>query len=265
VPAFVGPGTLVFAVSWSGDTEETIAAARAAGERGATLVVVSAGGALRALAQGSDLPLFALPDDLPASRGALGAMLIPVLSTLAHLGVVPDATPSLGAVITALSRRRDTLVVPGSEPEDVARRIGRTIPLVYGSDAITAVAARRWKVQINENAKTAAFTSEQPELSHNELAGWGQNGDVTRQVLTLITLRHEGEDPRLARRMSLTVEATDEVMSEVIPVWAQGVGDLGRFFDLALFGDLVSLHLAGREGTDPGPVPVITELKVALR
>ena len=167
--------------------------------------------------------------------------------------------------VASLSRRRDALVGPGSPAEDVARRIGRTIPLVYGSEGVTAVAARRWKTQINENAKTPAFFAVQPELSHNEVAGWGQHGDVTRQVLSLITLRHAGEHPQVARRFDLVVDATDEVMANVIPVWAEGDDDLGRFFDLALFGDLVSLHMAGREGTDPGPAPAVTNVESALR
>jgi glucose/mannose-6-phosphate isomerase len=54
-------------------------------------------------------------------------------------------------------------------------------------------------------------------------------------------------------------------MANVIPVWAEGDDDLARFFDLALFGDLVSLHMAGREGTDPGPVPALTTVESALR
>jgi glucose/mannose-6-phosphate isomerase len=147
----------------------------------------------------------------------------------------------------------------------VARRIGRTIPLVYGSTGLTAVAARRWKSQVNENAKTPAFSAVQPELSHNEVAGWGQHGDVTRQVFSLVTLRHAGEHPQVARRFALVVDATDEVMANVIPVWAEGHDDLSRFFDLALFGDFVSLHLAGREGIDPGPVPALSDLEATLR
>ncbi len=174
------------------------------------------------------------------------------------------SAPLLDAAFSSLRRRRDTLLVPGSPAEEVARRIGRTIPLVYGSTGVTAVAARRWKTQINENAKTPAFFAVQPELSHNEVAGWGQHGDVTRQVFSLITLRHDGEHPHVARRFELVVEATDEVMANVIPVWAEGDEDLARFFDLALFGDLVSLHMAGREGIDPGPVPALSDVESAF-
>jgi glucose/mannose-6-phosphate isomerase len=226
---------------------------------------VSGGGALSELAQASGLPLFVVPSGLPASRTALSSLVIPVLMPLAQAGVVPDVLPALQDALTFLGRRRDALVMPGSAPEEVARHIGRTIPLVYGSTGVTAAAARRWKTQINENAKTPAFFAVQPELSHNEVAGWGQHGDVTRQVLSLVTLRHAAEHPQVARRFELVVDATDEVMANVIPVWTEGENDLARFFDLALFGDLVSLHMAGREGTDPGPVPARSNVESALR
>jgi glucose/mannose-6-phosphate isomerase len=265
VPSFVGPHTLAFTLSHSGNTEETCAAATAAAERGAHLVVISGGGALSKLAASSGLPAFTLPAEVTAARTSVGAQSIPVLATLSRLGIVADVGPALQVALTSLRRRRDALVLPGGPTEEVARLIGRTIPLVYGSTGVSAVAARHWKTQVNENAKTPAFFAVQPELSHNEVAGWGQHGDITRQVLTLVTLRHTAEHPQVARRFDLVVEVTDEVMANVIPVWAQGDDDLARFFDLALFGDLVSLHMAGREGIDPGPVPALSDVEAALR
>jgi glucose/mannose-6-phosphate isomerase len=265
VPAFVGPRTLVGVVSFSGDTEETTAATATAQERGAHVVVVSGSGALEKWAATFECPYFALPPDLPASRTALGAATVPLLLTLSEMGIVPDVTPSLTTAHSVLSRRRDALTAPHNAGEEVARLIGRTIPLVYGSSGPSAVAAERWKTQINENAKTPAFFAVLPELSHNEVAGWGQHGDVTRQVLSLVTLRHAGEHAQVARRFALVLEATDEVMANVIPIWAEGDDELSRFFDLALFGDFVSLHMAGREGIDPGPEPAVGEVESGMR
>src|SRR6202034_2663626 len=76
IPDFVGPDTLVVAVSWSGDTEETCSATSAAREKGAPVVVVSGGGALSELARTADLPLLSLPPGLPASRTAWGASVV---------------------------------------------------------------------------------------------------------------------------------------------------------------------------------------------
>ena len=105
--------------------------------RGAHLVVVSGGGALAEMAAASDLPLFGVPADLPAPRTALGALTgARAADPVARLGIIPDVAPSLDGVRTSLRRRRDALVGPGGPAEEVARLIGRTIPLVYGSDRV---------------------------------------------------------------------------------------------------------------------------------
>jgi glucose/mannose-6-phosphate isomerase len=253
------------AVSHSGDDVDVRTAAGRALERGAQVVVICGGGALDQLAATADLTVCTVPPATLTRRTALGATVVPLLLTLTGAGLLPDPGPSLTAAAAALGRRRDVLVGPHSPAEEVARRLGRTIPLVYGSTGVGAVAAQRWKTQVNENAKTPAFFSVLPDLSHNEVAGWGQHGDVTRQVLSLVMLRHAGEHPDTARRFELVAAATDEVMADLIEVWAEGDDDLGRFFDLALFGDLVSLYLAGREGIDPGPVPATGDVEAGVR
>jgi glucose/mannose-6-phosphate isomerase len=101
-------------------------------------------------------------------------------------------------------------------------------------------------------------------LCHNEVCGWGQHGDVTRQLITAVALRHDGEHPQLGRRFDLVGELLREVVADVIEVRAEGEGDLAQLLDLAMIGDFVSLHLAGREGIDPGPVPVLEDLKLQL-
>ena len=178
-------------------------------------------------------------------------------------GCGPIAAAAVTAASAALARRRDALVAPGAPPAELARRLGRTIPLVYGAAGVGAVAAEWWKAQVNLNAKAPAFAAAVPELTHDELAGWGQGGDVTRQTMSLVLLRHAGEGPRAAGLFDAVRAATDEVMADIFEVRAEGDDDLSRFFDLTLFGELVSLHLAGREGVDPGPVPAVDEAQAA--
>jgi glucose/mannose-6-phosphate isomerase len=191
-------------------------------------------------------------------------MAIPPLVLLEQIGLFPGALQWVDQAVDQLRRRRDELVRPGSLAEDLARRIGRTIPLVHSSQDLGAAAALRWKAQVNENAKSPAFFNVYPELCHNELAGWGQHGDATRQLITLVNLRHDAEHPQVSRRFDLVVEVLREVVADVIEVRAAGEGDLAQLFDLAMIGDFVSLHLAGNEGIDPGPIPVLDELKRQL-
>lgn len=265
LPAFVGEGSLVIAISFSGDTEETIEAATEAAMQGARMAVVASGGELVDLAQGWGAATVGVPAGIPQPRAAIGALAIPPLVILEQVGLFPGASQWIDLAVSQLQRRRDRLTREGNEAEQLARRIGRTFPLVHGGGAVGAAAAQRWKTQVNENAKAPAFWAAQPELCHNEVCGWGQHGDVTRQTITLVALRHDSEHPQVMRRFELVFELVREAVAAVEEVHAEGEGDLAQLFDLILFGDFVSLHLAAQEGIDPGPVPVLVELKKRLR
>jgi glucose/mannose-6-phosphate isomerase len=123
----------------------------------------------------------------------------------------------------------------------------------------------RWKGQFNENAKVPSFANRVPELTHNEICGWGQHGDVTRQIFSLVLLRHDHEHAQTTRRLELVAEICDEVVADVLTIEAEGDTRLAQLFDLVLLGDYVSLELAILSGVDPGPVPILDEIKERLR
>src|SRR5207253_243242 len=152
LPAFVSDESLVFAVSYSGDTEETIEAVTEAAVQGAMVVAVTTGGELARLAEAWGAPLVPVPSDIPQPRAALGALAVPPLVVLEELGLFPGASQWIDLAVRRLRARRDELTAPGSLAERLARHIGRTIPLIYGG-GLGAVAAQRWKTQLNENAK----------------------------------------------------------------------------------------------------------------
>jgi glucose/mannose-6-phosphate isomerase len=265
-PHFVGEGSLVFAVSHSGNTEETLQAATDAAINGARVVAVTSGGELAKLASGWGAPVVPVPD-IPQPRGALGAMAIPPLVMLEEVGLFPGASQWIRRAVDQLKRRRDQLTTGSGTTlaAGLARRIGRTIPLMHGGGAVGSAAAQRWKTQINENANAPAFWSSQPELCHNEIQGWGQHGDVTRQVMTLVQLRTDAEHPQVARRFDIVAELMREIVADIIEVPAEGDGDLAQLLDLIIIGDFVSLELAAREGIDPGPVPMLALIKKQLQ
>ncbi len=263
-PNFIDEHSLVFAVSFSGNTEETIDAATSAAMQGGRIVALSSGGELQDLAGDWGAPHIRLPADIPMPRAGIGAVAVPPLVVLEQVGLFPGARSWIGAAVDQLAKRRDQLVAERTPALELARHLDRQIPLVYGGGGLGLAAATRWKCQINENAKAPAFYNVHPELCHNEICGWGQHGDVTRQVLQVVNLRHEYEHPQLARRYDLVNDMIDEVVGGVHEVVAEGDGPLAQLFDLVLFGDFVSLHLADLAGVDPGPIPVLDDLKRAL-
>ena len=265
VPPFVGRATLAFAISADGESEEVIESAQEAAVAGATVVGISGPGQLAGLCRQWGAPLVALPDDLPPARAALGTLLVPALCLLEDLGLFPGARAWVGSAVDQLRRRRDKLARPGNDMEALARRIGRTIPLAHGGGNIGEVAAARFKSQVNANAKAPAFWSAYPGLAYDELLGWGQHGDVTRQLLTLVDFRHDEEHPQVSRRFDLVNSVLGEVVAGIEEVRAEGEGDAAQLLDLLFQGDVCSLHLAEQEGLDPGPTPATDELGAALR
>jgi glucose/mannose-6-phosphate isomerase len=266
IPAFVGPRTLAFAVSYSGNTEETITMAGGALDAGARMIAVTAGGELAALAAERGAIHVRCADGYVMPRAALGALVAPLFVAPFHMGIYPEAHAVLVQAQAQLKRRRDQCR-PGAGPtnpaQELARRIGRTIPLIYGGGALGGVAAYRWKCDLNENAKAPAFSAAYPELDHNEICGWGQHGDVTRQVMTLVSLRHGFEHGRLAARIERTTELIEEALLQVLEVQAEGEGRLAQLLDLMYLGDWVSSYLALDNDVDPGPIDAITQLKAA--
>jgi len=263
-PAHVGPGTLVFASSFSGNTQETMIAAQAARDAGARLVVLAEGGELARLAGEWGAPHLPIAPGLPMPRAGIAAVSVPLLVTLSRLGLCEEIDDHVDATVAQLERRIPTLRGEGSPAAALARRIGRTMPIVYGDSTIGAVAAKRWKCQFNENPKVPAFANEIPELTHNEICGWAQHGDVTRQVFSAILLRHDHEHELNRRRFDLTGEISEEIVADVHTVTAEGDGPMAQLFDLIVQGDFVTLELAVQSGVDPGPIPVLDGIKAAM-
>jgi len=265
LPAFVTANSLVIAVSYSGNTEETVEAASEAVATGAQLVVVSSGGELARLAESVGAPYVAALPGYAMPRAAIGAVSFPPLRVLESVGLFPGAPQWIDNAVAQLRRRRDQLIGDKSPALELARRIDGTIPLIHSSAGLGAAAVTRWRCEINENAKAPAISSVQPELCHNEIVGWGQHGDVTRQLLTLVQLRHDHEHPQVTRRFELVTDMVREVVAGIEEVRAEGEGELAQLLDLMLIGDFTSLHLAAQEGIDPGPVPALVEIKSRLK
>ena len=266
-PRFVGPGTLFFAMSYSGGTEETLEATAAALSAGAQVVAVCSGGELARLAGDAGAPVFGCPPGF-MPRAALGHLATPLFVVCDRLGLLPGGEAAVKAAQAQAARRRDACrpeVTGQANPaRELARRIGRTFPLIWGTGALGAVAAYRWKADINENAKAPAFSNAFPELDHNEICAFGQHGDVTRQVMTLVELRHDHEHVQLGRRVEATRAIVEETVASVLSVRADGDGRLAQLVDLMYLGDWVSLYLAFDAGVDPGPIDAIFRLKEEL-
>jgi len=259
LPPFTDEETLVFAVSYSGNTEETLHCFEQALRCRSPIVAITSGGKLAGMARESKADLISIPKGLPP-RAALGYLFIPMLRSLKPF--LQDLEAEFQETLNIL-HRITSLYAEAPEEENPAKRLARAwhgrIPLICGSFLLTDAVARRWKTQINENAKSPAFYSALPELHHNELMGW----ERLKQFVYAL-LRDPAEEPKLKRRFELTRSLLEERGCTVMEFQGEGRGLLARLLSLSYLGDWASFYLAMLYGVDPTPVALIEELKARL-
>jgi glucose/mannose-6-phosphate isomerase len=257
VPSWTTPEWTVLCSSYSGGTEETLACFDAAEVLGARRIVVSTGGPLVDRAREVGVPVVGLPG-IFQPRVAVAYMFVAAAEVAALAGIAPRIHMEIDAAAAFLAEQAEGLRAKAAE---IAAAIGEAMPVVYGAGPTTPV-ARRWKTQVNENAKLLAFYSELPEADHNEIAGWSRAVPADR--LAAIFLEDPDLHPRERRRCELTAAALEGSAAAVVRVEAAGETRVARMLWATMLGDLVSLSLAEAHGVDPEPIEPIERLKEAM-
>jgi glucose/mannose-6-phosphate isomerase len=264
VPSFVGCRSLVFATSYSGNTEETLAAAEDARLKGATIIAVTSGGKLAEWAGRHGIATVRVPGGQPP-RTALGFMFLPLVVACVRLGLLPDQ--NFEHVIAQI--RRAATIAGFDSPfiqnpaKQMAEFLHGSVPILYGASPWLMSIAQRWRGQLNENAKVITSTHVFPELCHNEILGW--EGAATQSVDEWrgILLCGGTESARMQTRIQITLDLIGEILP-LQTVSAEGELLLARMLYLAHFGDWLSLYMAALAGRDPGQMKAIDDLKSAL-
>ena len=266
-PPHVGRNTLFVAVSYSGNTEETLSALSGALQREAEVVAVTTGGAAEEECQRAGRPVIRVPKGLPP-RQALGYLFLSVLGILEGVGLAgkqKGAMDETGGLLSDWVREYGP-EAPLSEnrAKDLAVSLHGKVPVIYGVQGRTGAVASRWRGQFHENSKNWATFNVLPELDHNEITGWASLSEVTRKLVYLIFLEDSEDGERMARRREITRKLIGPHVSGWSRVASHGKGRLARLFSLIVLGDFVSCYLALLNDVDPLPVPVIEDLKKAL-
>lgn len=266
LPGFVDENTLFIAVSYSGNTEETLQAYDEAKSRQAQILAISSGGELSKRAEADGYAVVTIPGGL-SPRAASGFLLTPLLLSLESLGILSDVKGDIAETVTILKNLRDVLKPSdgghSSPAQAIAQAMKGGIPVIWGSVNRTEAAALRWKAQINENSKSPAYYNVFPELNHNEIVGF-EDPDVLLAQLVIIILKDRYDYERVQQRMRVTQGLIEKKVKKVIEVESAGESLLARLYSLIYIGDYVSFYLALEYGTDPTPVKAIDYLKEEL-
>lgn len=265
LPGFVSKKSLVIVSSYSGNTEETIAAHTDATKRKARVLCISTNGRIEAMARKFKQPLVRIPGGL-SPRAALGYSFFPLLVVLGKLRLIKSRQSDIRETIKLLDEKSKIYSDPESPdnaPLRLAGKLKGKLPVIYSPTEHFDAVNVRWRGQIAENAKQLSSGHVLPEMNHNELVGWKVLTDLMKQM-EVVFLRDRGTHKRVTVREEITKQIAAQYASGVTEVRSEGRSTLARMFSLIYFGDWTSYYLAILNNEDPTPVKVIDYLKDEL-
>ncbi|MCI4325630.1 MAG: hypothetical protein L3K00_07115 [Thermoplasmata archaeon] len=261
LPRGAGKKSVVVLTSYSGNTWETLSAYAAASRQGAARVAMTSGGTLGDRAERDGVPLVALPPGLPP-RSAVGYILGGLLGVLD--AQFPESNEGrIERIAARLADRQADYASARGAPAVLARAVGQRVPQFY-ADAASAALARRWKTQVEENAKRLAHFDQFPELLHNAIVAWDAMTKAEARRWAVIAVEPSGLDPSTSAGMAHLGRLLIRRGIVAQRVMFRAEDRLEALLDGVSFGDHFSLHLAALGHVDPSEVDAITRLKAVV-
>jgi glucose/mannose-6-phosphate isomerase len=256
IPAFVNENTLVIISSYSGNTEETLAAMEQALAKNAEVACITSGGRVLEIAKEKGLNHIVIPGGNPP-RACLGYSLTQQFYLLHNYGLIDDSFENqLTAAIAQLERENDSIK---QRAEKVANLLYGKTPVIYAEAASEGLAVR-FRQQLNENSKTLCWHHVFPEMNHNELVGWAGGSEK----LAVLIFRNESDYSRTQVRMNISKEIFAKYTNTIIELPSKGNSAIESSLYLIYLGDWISLYLAWKNEADPIEIEVIDYLKSSL-
>ena len=247
LPGWVGKDSTVIALSYSGNTKETLIVYEEARSRGCQVICMTSGGSLAKACRSNQDTLVELPRGMQ-SRGAFGYLLGYLANALEKMGVCNAAT-ELGSLIPELKRQRNELADDNNTTVmDIARPFLNKVPVVY-SLADMRSSAIRWKTQINENSKFISFCGSLPEFNHNEIVGWSV--DSKNSMFTPVILYDDDASAIIKHMTDTSIGILQDNGLNPMFYHVKGSSNIEKNLKCILLGDFVSLQLAYLRRTDP--------------
>ena len=265
LPNWVNENTLVICSSYSGNTEETLAALKNAKIKNALVCGITTGGTLADDLTNSNRDVIVIPSGLQP-RAALAFSFVPMIKLLEKIGVLDTKIDSwLPTAINSLKLNREIFSKNSNDNPvfELAGKMYNKLPIIYSNHSTMRIAATRLKGQICENAKMLCYHNELPELNHNEIVGWENNKDLF-DYLFIIWLEDKSDNQRIKLRQGITQNILKEKKINQFTISMNENLFENRFLNMINYGDWLSYWCAIAHGTDPSPVISINKLKDEL-
>lgn len=256
LPAFISKHSLVIVSSYSGNTEETVAALETALKAKATVVCITSGGKIEEIARKKNVDCIMLPAGMPP-RSCIGYSMLQVIRTFEHFGLIkPVLSKEIPSAITLLDTEEKNI---RRQAKSIAGKLKGRLPIIYSAAPYEGMAIR-FRQQLNENSKMLTWHHAIPEMNHNELVGWRDKAEDKVVVL----LRNDDDYERVQMRMEINKKVFRQYTPNVLEIYSKGNTYWERIFYLIHLTDYVSTELAKLRDVDATEVKVIDFLKGSL-
>ena len=265
IPNFLDSSSLVIAISYSGNTEETLSAFEYARQRTSHLLGISSGGALSEICNANNIQHIKIPSGFQP-RAALGHLFFNLLNFLlfnfCKICTLSRTTIEEQIIADMFEEKGKKYIEPTENniALQYAKQIYGKIPVVYSSSNILNIVNIRFRGQIQENTKHLAFGNVLPEMNHNEINSWKFPQEFLDKFF-IIYLLDKSDHPQVKRRIAATQDIIRKSNPNSIILESDEDSLFSRIFDLIYLCDWISYYLAILYNQDPTPVPVITEFK----
>lgn len=251
-PESVAEDAHYIAISYSGNTAETISFAETALERGIPLSVITAGGKLAELATREKLRHAIIPEGMQP-RNALFHQLRALLEITGH-----------GEHLAALSAVTFDAGEADKRAAALAEALSDALPIFYSS-RVNGFLAWVAKIQINETAKMPAFANVFPEMNHNEMQSFDSMAPGAVAELSRFVMLHDKcDDERIGKRMEVFGELMRERGRRVERHELGGTSRAEVLAEWWFIAHRTAQRLAAARGVDPEAVPLVEEFKKRL-
>ncbi len=256
IPAWVNEKTFIIASSYSGNTEETLAAYNECLKRKCRSIVISTGGELSKIATKNNVGIIKLPTGYQP-RAAIGYSLSIIILLFIEIGLIDKKY--LIDLKQSISNQLGIKYLDKSKI--IAKKIFKTFPIIYSGAGCMDILSMRLRGQLAENAKVLSYQSIFPEHNHNEIEGWSDNLENLNSDFSVIWLKDRNDSFYIKKRMKIVKSIIDGYSSKQIEIKVSGETILERVFAMIHFIDWISFYLAILYKKNPSPVNNISKLK----
>ena len=223
--------TLVFVLSYSGNTQETIRLYNYARKKTKQIFIFTSGGKL-----GKEKQIIKIPKGF-APRESVVFMVSAML-----------------VLIGMKNYLKDIKVLKFSEKEkksakEIAKKLYGKIPIIYAGEEKLGALAYKWKINFNETGKSFAHSGFFTEINHNEI-----EAEMPKNVKILVLLNKDKNSFKIFNNFF-----------KFEKIYLKGNNELERVFYGILLGDYTSYYLGLMNKKNPLKTPKIEKLKKLIK